>query len=151
MNTLLQDQSRNMPNKTSEDDHTTSIVTTFEKKCWGFVSHDFSNEVYCTSHLEVMAGWRSSIHLHEKRTNVFCCVDAEIIVELFGLGKQPTFSPTYAFRMVAGDAQRVAPMVWHRFRVIQDGRIVELYFTDRDVPCSIDDIVRHDEGGKDDS
>ena len=121
------------------------------EKNWGKVKHDFSNEIYCTSHLEVIKGQRSSIHYHEDRHNLFLVVDACIAVECFGAGEKPN-TERGGFSWVTlypGHMFQVQPGVWHRFRTLKPGRVLEMYWADRDRTVRIDDIIRHDVGGVD--
>lgn len=124
-------------------------MSEWERKNWGRVRHDFSNEHYSTSHLEVIPGQRSSIHYHESRYNTFQVVDAQIIVETF---ESPvagsTETPVIIDSILLGPLQTacIKPLVWHRFRTLRRGTIFELYFGD---DVRLDDIVRHGVGGPD--
>lgn len=118
-------------------------------KCWGRVWHRFYDKNLGESLLEVEAGWRCSIHWHEHRWNCFAIIDATIIIETFGpSNNQPSNQPS-TITLEPGSSFVVQPLIWHRFRVLQSGRIAEMYWTTDGIPCCIDDIIRYDVGGRD--
>jgi hypothetical protein len=48
------------------------------------------------------------------------------------------------------DVLVVPSMIWHRFRVLRTGRMVEVYWADQGGEVNKDDIIREDVGGLDD-
>jgi len=128
-----------------------------EEKVWGSVQHIFSNPYAAVSCLTVKKGYRCSIHYHEDRVNIFNVLEGKIIVECFGLAlgdrRDPQPSPSTRVTLLPGDTFDVGPYYWHRFRVLESGRVVEVYYVpDRRYDGStvrLDDITRWDEGGID--
>ena len=118
---------------------------TTEQKVWGTVQHIFGNEHAGVSCLVVKLGYRCSIHYHEHRGNLFTVLEGRIVVELFDSGGMIVDSAVLG----PGNTLAVPALVTHRFRVLQSGRVVEVYWADRG-PVRQDDIVRQDEGGEDD-
>jgi len=115
----------------------------WEDKCWGRVQHFFSNDDSSVSHLEVKRGWRCSVHHHEDRYNLFLVVEGEIDVEVFLHDEIPVQSTQ---RVSAGGMFVVPPGIKHRFKVVESGRVVEVYWP-RKVTCRHSDIIRDDVGG----
>ena len=99
------------------------------------------------------AGWRCSLHWHRNRWNLFAPIDARIVVETFGpADDDKSTMPGGRFShdvLGPGDSMVVRPFVWHRFRTLAHGRVVEVYWTTDGMPVRCDDIVRWDAGGPD--
>ncbi len=112
-----------------------------ETKVWGKASHVFCSEACAVSVLEVVKGYRCSWHHHEHRVNMFFVQSGVIDV----ISYMDDMQPSIRARLAAGDCYSVAPMMRHRFEVIESGVVVEVYYP---MPVRLDDIVRHDEGGK---
>lgn len=125
------------------------FVPYWETKAWGRVKHVFASPYSAESHLEVLAGKRCSRHFHKERTNQFRCLDAYIAVELWGLQGRHMNDPPQIVPLAPGDNLTVHPGVTHRFRVLEGGRLVEVYWAEQGT-VRADDIVRFDEGGQDD-
>ncbi len=130
------------------------------QKCWGRVRHVFNEDGFSFSELEVIAGQRSSIHFHRERANTFQVVDAEIIVETFKKVvfredwiRQPFDPPDVAKCKASllriGDCFSIPSLIWHRFRTLRPGKVLELYYPDRGGTVRLDDIERFDKGGPD--
>jgi len=120
---------------------------TWEPKCWGRVWHRFNDRHLNESLLEINKGWQCSIHWHENRWNCFVSIDATIGIEDFGEStKPPQIIKTTMVH--PGESLIVRPKTWHRFFVIDSGRLVEIYWTTNGAECNIHDIIRHDIGGK---
>lgn len=122
-----------------------------EDKVWGKVQHIFASPHAGVSCLIVKAGYQCSIHYHEKRGNLFTVLEGEIVVETFECTPRIPFDLANVVRfkrikLTPGRSYSVDPLIWHRFKVIQSGRVVEVYWNALgDVDQK--DIVRFDQGG----
>jgi len=126
-------------------------MTTFQKeqKIWGTVRHLFAASNAAVSYLEVKAGFRCSRHKHMHRANLFAVVDGEIMVEEWAADMldQPDDEHLRRTRLCSGEVLVVPSGVLHRFRVVESGHVVEVYWPDMGV--DLDDIERLDVGGPD--
>ncbi len=118
-----------------------------EKKCWGEVTHIFASPHAAVSCLRVDAGQRCSCHLHFERANQFTVLEGSIVVEwweggFYGRKRIKMLTPSEVFA--------VPSFVPHRFRVIESGKVVEVYWADRGGEVRMNDIHRKDVGGPDD-
>ncbi len=122
----------------------------YEDKCWGNVVHMFSDSGAAVSHLNVKRGTRCSRHYHEDRANAFYVLSGKIVIEEWETGLED-FDPDLKTLKIlkAGDHYTVPSMVIHRFRVLEDGQLIEVYWPDRGGACRADDICRLDTGGLD--
>jgi oxalate decarboxylase/phosphoglucose isomerase-like protein (cupin superfamily) len=114
-----------------------------ETKCWGSARHLFDGPV-SVSLLRVEAGTFCSLHYHEKRWNLFEVVRGRISVIVYEIDGQPPIKTI----LRRGERYKVPPGVKHRFEVIEDGQIVEIYWTDDGSDALLSDIVRLQEGGR---
>jgi len=125
------------------------MITTlpfYEEKVWGSVWHVFSSPYASFSYLEVQAHRRCSVHKHRERANQFFVLEGSLMIETFDFTDLD--SPANQHVLTAGQVYTVGSEVWHRFKVLQAGRVVEVYFPDREnAICRLDDIQRYDEGG----
>lgn len=120
------------------------MVTCWENKVWGRVQHIFSSPHAAVSYLEVEEGTCCSRHYHRWRANLFYCLDAELVIETWVVGDR-----RLSF-LRPGDGYTVPSGILHRFRVLKSGKVIEVYWPDKEsVTVSIHDIVRLDEGGPD--
>lgn len=118
-----------------------------EEKVWGRVMHVFANPHAAVSCLEVERGYCCSKHKHFERANLFAVQTGAIVVEVWDEGSQ---EPDMVL-LGTGDVFTVPSGVLHRFRVLTDGRVTEVYWPDVEGGvCRYDDIEREDEGGEDD-
>ncbi len=118
-----------------------------DSKCWGRVWHRFCDALLNESLLEVEAGWCCSIHWHASRWNCFVVIDATIAVETFGTADNPPGEcETYEI-ISKGQSLIIPPRVWHRFSVLDRGRVAEMYWTTDGSACDIGDIIRWNIGG----
>ena len=118
----------------------------YEDKLWGSVLHLFCSSHAAVSCLEVVAGYRCSLHRHAERANMFAVQEGAVVIEEWDSFDQPKLIKL----LHPGDIITVSSRVWHRFRVLQSGRMVEVYWADRDDgKVRMDDIERDDIGGKD--
>lgn len=120
-----------------------------EEKVWGSVQHIFGSPHAGVSCLVVKKGFRCSLHRHIHRGNLFNVLEGCIVVEEFGSAPEPTNKPIKYGVLSSGSVYSVSTLVWHRFRVVQSGRMVEVYWNDRG-PVSQTDIIRVDQGCADD-
>ena len=124
----------------------------WQPKCWGEVRHVFESDEVGISVLRVNKGFRCSRHLHQFRRNEFHIVSGKIEVWEWSdendLERNPN-RPMMCSRLFASNNIRVGAGRPHLFRVLEDGIIVEIYTVDKG-PVNADDIIRFDEGGRDD-
>ena len=130
----------------SSEQTRTEIITQqtplWEEKCWGRVQHIFASSHAAVSILEVNAGWRCSIHLHEDRVNLFAVQSGLLVVEMF--------EPMNSMHLLKpGDRLEVPSWCDHRFRVLESGHVTEVYWPAFDGIVRLDDIVRRDVGRRD--
>lgn len=119
----------------------------WEEKVWGRVRHLFHSDYASVSHLEVKAGFQCSRHKHSFRINQFTVLSGEVVIErwLYRNGEAELLPEV---RLKAGDSFSVPAGMFHRFRVIESGEMVEVYWPQREgLFVSINDIIRLDEGG----
>tara|TARA_R100000005_G_C4985365_1_gene193851 strand:+ start:1111 stop:1551 length:441 start_codon:yes stop_codon:yes gene_type:complete len=121
-----------------------------EKKCWGEVVHMFCDQGAAVSHLKVKRGTRCSRHYHEDRANAFYVISGKVVIEEWDT-TITNYDPSLKTLKIlnAGDHYTVPSTVIHRFRVLEDGEMVEVYWPDRGGTCRADDICRLDVGGID--
>lgn len=119
-----------------------------EDKNWGRVTHIFHSAHAAISVLEIKAGERCSQHIHWERANQFAVLVGSIVVEWW----DRTLDGAKDMKVVtAGNSYSIHSRVRHRFRVIQSGWLVEVYWPDRlHGRVRLDDIERFDTGGPDD-
>lgn len=115
-----------------------------ETKVWGSVRHLFDGPV-SVSILQVDAGTYCSLHRHASRWNMFFVVCGSINVVVYDSEAK---NVSFKMRLRKGQTFKVNPGVWHRFEVIEDGRVVETYWTDDGSPATPGDIERLKEGGR---
>ncbi len=118
-----------------------------EEKNWGRVMHIFASPHAAVSVLKVKSGQRCSTHVHDERANMFVVLDGWLVVEEWpeGLRKASTLKV-----LESGDIHTVPSRIWHRFRVQQSGKVLEVYWPDQGGIVRLDDIIRKDIGGPDD-
>ena len=117
-----------------------------EYKVWGSVLHIFASPHAAVSCLTVEAGYCCSKHYHRQRVNQFAVQEGLICVETW---KELNGERTTKM-ILPGEVYIVPSGMWHRFRVLESGKVVEVYWPDRGGIVKLDDIVRADVGGKDD-
>lgn len=115
-----------------------------ESKVWGHVTHVFHSPQAAVSLLEVEAGFRCSKHFHQQRSNLFALIDGMVCIEMWE-GSKRTLN-----LLRPGDLFTVPSMLWHRFRVLESGKMIEVYWPDHGGIVKLDDIIREDQGGPDD-
>jgi len=120
------------------------IKTVWESKCWGKVHHIFSTPQCAVSHLMVTKGFRCSRHKHVHRANMFCVQSGLLRVRTWDWAEMATRD----YDLKAGDTLVVPSGLKHEFHVIENGRVIEVYWPDRGGECKFDDIVRDDIGGR---
>lgn len=128
------------------------IVSDWEEKCWGRVQHLFASPYASVSYLETQPQTRCSWHFHNQRVNYFRVISGIIVVEQHVLS--PTFQAAQVERMVLGPGYSMAVPCnkLHRFRVVEGGSLIEIYWPNPDKKHSVvklEDIHRFDVGGLD--
>jgi mannose-6-phosphate isomerase-like protein (cupin superfamily) len=113
----------------------------YEQKIWGEVSHFFASDHAAVSHLRVKAGYQCSRHIHLQRANMFSVLSGQLIIEEW----RPKL---WFFHLVPGESHTVPSGILHRFRVLESGEVIEVYWPDRGGIVLLDDIQRLDEGGR---
>lgn len=122
-------------------------MSKWETKCWGRVWHRFNDEIINESLLEVNKGYQCSIHWHNDRWNCFISIDATIGIETFGPSTSvPRFNDQIIIK--PGESHIIPPRIWHRFYILEPGKIIEVYWTTNGSICNVNDINRLDVGGK---
>lgn len=117
-----------------------------EIKCWGSVIHVFASDHAAISCLWVEAGHQCSRHYHVDRANQFTVMSGCIEVEEWDI-----MGDMITTVLSAGGTHAVPSGRIHRFRVLESGQVVEVYWCDfvngNEKKVRLDDIVRLDEGG----
>ena len=116
----------------------------YESKVWGAVAHVFSSDHAAVSHLRLQPQTHCSRHFHRQRCNSFCVLSGSIVVEEWGPGLRAEKTT-----LIAGQQHTVPSGIVHRFRVLEAGEVVEVYWPDKGGVVKLDDIERLDEGGRD--
>lgn len=135
----------------------------WQNKCWGKVWHRFNDEIINESLLSVNQGWQCSVHLHQHRYNAFISTTAMIGIEIWDPKQNDDlintstnapsaeiaqiFPPNNIIYLRPGQYFVVAPNTFHRFFVMSPGQLIEIYWTATASKCSLDDILRIQEGG----
>jgi len=117
----------------------------WEDKCWGRVHHVFASRHAAVSHLKLDEGFRCSMHRHDERANQFCVHEGAVVIEVWD---SVTAAKTMHL-LHPGDVFVVPSGIWHRFRVLQNGTMTEVYWPDQGGVVRIADIEREDNGGED--
>jgi len=117
-------------------------------KCWGKVWNKYNNDKLNLHLLEVNKGWRSSIHYHADKWNCFINISSIIQVDNYGLSNISPINIVASQIIKPGDSLTIPPKIWHCFKVLESGSLTELYWTNDDKLCTVDDIFRYDEGGR---
>jgi len=129
----------------------------WEKKNWGRVNHAFYNDSVGVSCLEVKAGHCCSIHRHLFRDNLFTVQKGIIVVDIIDYESIEWDKDTFSLLPLMilsrhvlrpGDTLQVPIEVVHRFNVLEDGYVTELYTPH--LACDrvlMEDIDRYNEGG----
>jgi mannose-6-phosphate isomerase-like protein (cupin superfamily) len=110
-----------------------------EDKVWGTAHHIHHSNRYNVSLLEVKSGGFCSRHYHKDRFNEFHVHSGRIVVV--------EYEPEKRTELTSGESCVVRPGVLHRFEVIENGFVVEIYWTENGQPCLFKDIERMDTGG----
>lgn len=119
----------------------------WEDKVWGKVAHLFHSPYAAVSYLKLIQNTRCSCHMHNERVNEFHLISGKVVIEQWLSGVD---SPSVFCIMKPGDCVVIATHVWHRFRVIDAGEMIEIYSpANHWCRVALDDIVRADEGGID--
>jgi len=115
-----------------------------EEKVWGSVTHLFQSNKAAISLLDVKAGFCCSRHYHKFRVNQFTSLSCVVAIQWWMDNMPPIETVIHP-----GETYVVLAGIVHRFRVLKDGELLEVYWPkDSESVISIDDIVRLDEGGK---
>lgn len=115
----------------------------YEDKCWGNVLHGFVNSNVAVSILNLNRDTWCSKHIHKERANVFWNLSALVEVQEWDLDGNEVIT-----LLEPGDVYEVPSRTLHRFRVLEDGQMVEIYYADRGGEVSAEDIDRKELGGR---
>lgn len=114
---------------------------TVESKCWGNTRRVGIGSHWDIHYLQLVQGGYCSRHRHTNKWNLFYVASGRVAVEFFNDGE----SEPYKIVEIGPDERLTVPSrVWHRFRVLENGSMIEVYWPDRWNP---DDIERAEEGG----
>ena len=116
-----------------------------EEKCWGHVSHLFSDRT-ALSFLQVNEGWRCSVHCHLHRWNEFRVISGAIRIIRYER-VQGLLQVQTSIVLRADSNLAVGPGIYHSFEVVASGEVIETYWTKDGTDVDINDIVRENEGG----
>lgn len=120
----------------------------YESKNWGQVWHLFASDQSAVSFLQLVRGTRCSRHWHDERANMFAVISGKIEVQFWG-NPNGEGKPGHVV-LNPGNVFTVPYKVVHRFRVLESGQVVEVYWPDPEGgKVRFDDINRLDEGGMD--
>jgi len=136
-------------------------LPSWDDKCWGKVWHRFNDNIINESLLIVNSKWQCSVHYHKYRFNAFISSSATIGIEVWDrkyndrLNQLKSskhdissyFLPNINHILRPGSCYVVPPNTFHRFYVIEPGEIIEVYWVNDGNDCSMDDIVRINQGG----
>ncbi len=118
----------------------------WEDKVWGRVWHLFQSDQAATSFLFLKKGTYCSKHYHEERVNVFAVIRGEVVIEIWLDTKSR--KPGLIYHLAEGQSYQVLPWINHRFRVLEDSEMVEVYYPGKEGgKVRFNDIVRLEEGG----
>jgi len=116
-------------------------VSVMEEKIWGWVTHIFHSPFTAVSYLKLIKGYRCSQHCHIHRVNQFNLLSGKVLIEEWhGFRIRETI-------MNPGDSIEVMPNVFHRFTVLENGEMIEVYYTNDGTAVDVNDIERKDTGG----
>lgn len=112
-----------------------------EEKIWGRALHVFASTHAAVSCLEVREGFQCSRHYHQHRVNLFAVQSGVVVIETW-------FGDDVDIKILnPGDTCAVGSGVLHRFRVLQSGKMTEVYWPDHQGEMvQSDDIIRLDTG-----
>lgn len=120
----------------------------WERKAWGLVCHEFYNDEVGLSRLLLDEEYRCSRHYHEERSNQFTVIEGSVCIERWPIGLD---KPKKMKVLAEGDSAIVSAGIFHRFRVIRGGSLIELYWPNVvGGKVRFNDIIRYDKGGPDD-
>ena len=118
-----------------------SSLSNWEKKVWGWAWHIHASDQTAVSFLITEKGFRCSRHSHRDRVNMFAVIAGKIAIqEWYDENLKETI-------LLPGQVHVVRNKVDHRFRVLESGMVIEIYWVGARV--SLDDIYRSDRGGID--
>ena len=123
----------------------------WEEKVWGRAMHLFCSPHAAVSYLDMKAGFRCNRHRHAERVNFFAVHEGAVVIEewhFFTGGEDPIRQDVTL--LCAGSTLTVYTGIWHRFRVLQDARMTEIYWPRENGIVLMSDIERDDVGGPDD-
>ena len=112
------------------------------KKVWGWVWHLFASPHAAVSYLSLRSGFQCSRHHHRDRVNMFALISGQVLIE-----EWPTGGIYICTQLHPGGTHQIPAGIDHRFRVIEDGEMIEVYWPVEGATVRLDDIVRLDEGG----
>lgn len=115
------------------------------RKVWGTSHRLLLNDFCQMEKIEVVPGGYSSIHLHQRKHNLFCVQSGVLTVEVY---KNQATRPADSRDLKDGDSWSIGPNTRHRFHAKSSTVAYELYWSSEGT-VDPDDIVRYSENGVD--
>jgi len=108
-------------------------------KIWGENKEIFVNDTCSINVLDILKSTVCSRHSHKSKYNLFYVLEGEVEIDIFYNDYQP-----HVIKLLPGASFLVEPNLIHRFRGIEQSKVIEVMF----VKYSAEDIVRLDVGHK---
>lgn len=104
------------------------------EKPWGYENLIAKNEHYALKEIVLLAGFRSSLQSHLRKTETVFVVSGQVTLERRTPGGEAVFE---TFR--AGQSYDVQPGTIHRVRALRRARLIEASTPE------LDDVIRHED------
>jgi len=108
-------------------------------KIWGENKEIFCNDTVSINVLDILKSTVCSRHSHKSKYNLFYVLSGNLEVDIFYNEYNP-----HVIKLLPGASFLVEPGIIHRFRGVENSRVIEIMF----VKYSAEDIVRLDTGHK---
>ena len=108
-------------------------------KIWGENKEIFVNDTISINILDILKSTVCSRHSHKSKFNLFYVLSGSLEIDIFYNDCQP-----HIIKLLPGESFLVEPNVIHRFRGVENSKVIEIMF----VKYSAEDIVRLDVGHK---
>jgi len=99
------------------------------KKIWGSEEWLVNNDKYCAKYLNLVKGFRCSLHYHAMKDETFYILEGIVKLEL-----EPTIgTDLVTYKLVKGEQIRIYPWILHRFTSLsKTAKILEVSTTHKD-------------------